>query len=73
MPLAISFNAAFSNSASASGRFSVEFSRSSSFNRLASSALRPPNWFTPPKVGLFGHPQLAANVRHALALRRHDD
>jgi hypothetical protein len=43
-PLAISFNAAFSNSASASSRLSVEFSFSSSFNRLASSAFNPPNW-----------------------------
>jgi hypothetical protein len=42
-PLAISLNAAFSNSASASNRLSVEFSFSSSFSRLASSAFNPPN------------------------------
>ena len=43
-PRAISFNAAFSNSASASSRLSVEFSRSRSFSRFASSAFSPPNW-----------------------------
>jgi hypothetical protein len=42
-PRAISFNAAFSSSASASSRLSVEFTRSSSLSRFASSALRPPN------------------------------
>jgi hypothetical protein len=42
-PEAISFNAAFSNSASASSRFSVAFSRSNSFRRFASSAFNPPN------------------------------
>ena len=44
-PEAISFNAAFSSSASASSRFSVAFSRSRSFSLLASSAFNPPNWF----------------------------
>src|SRR5215204_488448 len=44
-PEAISFNAAFSNSASASSRFNVLFSRSRSFSLLASSAFNPPNWF----------------------------
>jgi hypothetical protein len=44
-PEAISFNAAFSSSASASNRFNVEFSRSRSFSRFASSAFNPPNWF----------------------------
>ena len=44
-PQAISFNAAFSSSASASSRFSVAFSFSSSLSRFASSALSPPNWF----------------------------
>jgi hypothetical protein len=43
-PRAISFNAAFSSSASASRRLSVAFSRSRSFSRFASSALSPPNW-----------------------------
>ena len=42
-PEAISFNAAFSSSASASNRFNVAFSFSSSFSFLASSALSPPN------------------------------
>ena len=42
-PEAISFNAAFSNSASASSRFKVAFSRSRSFSLLASSAFKPPN------------------------------
>src|SRR5215217_3688660 len=44
-PEAISFNAAFSSSASASSRFNVLFSRSRSFSLLASSAFNPPNWF----------------------------
>src|SRR5215211_6006317 len=44
-PDAISFNAAFSSSASASSRFRVAFSRSRSFSLLASSAFNPPNWF----------------------------
>jgi len=43
-PLAISLSAAFSSSASASSRLSVEFSRSRSLSRLASSAFSPPNW-----------------------------
>jgi hypothetical protein len=42
-PDAISFSAAFSSSASARSRFSIEFSFSSSFNLLASSAFSPPN------------------------------
>jgi hypothetical protein len=42
-PRAISFNAAFSTSASASSRLRVAFSRSKSFSRLASSAFSPPN------------------------------
>ncbi|OIQ81306.1 hypothetical protein GALL_369220 [mine drainage metagenome] len=37
-----SLNGAFSNSASASSRFNITFSRSSSFNRLASSTFIPP-------------------------------
>jgi hypothetical protein len=43
-PFASSLSASFSNSASASSRFNVAFSRSSSFTRLTSSALRPPNY-----------------------------
>ena len=41
-PLASSLNAAFSTSASASSRFKVEFSFSSSLSRLVSSAFIPP-------------------------------
>src|SRR5919106_2208075 len=44
-PLATSFSASISSSLSATMRLSRVFSFFSSFSRLASSALSPPNWF----------------------------
>ncbi len=43
-PFAISRSARFSSSWSATIRFSLTFSRSSSFRRLASCAFKPPSW-----------------------------
>ena len=67
-PEAISFNAAFSSSASASSRFSVAFSRSRSFSRLGVVGLQPAELVPPPVVGLLRYAQLAADVGDVLAL-----
>ncbi|MDF2968131.1 MAG: hypothetical protein K0Q93_1909 [Nocardioidaceae bacterium] len=73
VPLAISFNAAFSTSASASSRFKVEFSFSSSLSRLVSSAFHPAVLSAPPVQRLLGDLQVAADRCEALALTEQPD
>ena len=71
VPRAISFSAAFSNSASASRRLSVAFSSLQVLKPLRVIGLQPAGLVAPPVVGLFRDLQLAAHVGHVLALAQH--